>query len=75
MSLASLASDPAVLACFDRVCALVCADGSGITLRQLSACHAVARALVAGDRERVEELAAELEIDAEALEGQSDGRP
>lgn len=68
MSLVSLASDPAVLAAFDRACAAVCAARNGITTRQLSAAHALARAVVAKDTQRVEELAAELDIDARALE-------
>lgn len=67
MTLATLASDPAVLACFDRVVALVCAKGSGVTLRQLSACNALARALVARDDDRTRDLATELGIDPEAL--------
>lgn len=67
MSLATLASDPATLACFDRVCHLVTSRGHGITLRQLSACNALARALVARNEARTRDLAHELGIDAEAL--------
>lgn len=62
-----LASEPAVLATFDRVCALVCASGAGMTLRQLSAASALARALVRGDQEQADTFAAELHIDVEAL--------
>lgn len=67
MTFASLASDPAVLALFDRACAAVCARGSGITTRELSTAHALARALVRGDQEQVETFAAELNIDVGAL--------
>lgn len=62
-----LASDPTMLACFERITALISARGEGITMRQLSAASALARAWVEKDRERADELAEQLEIDAEAL--------
>lgn len=67
MTIETLASDPAMLACFDRVCTLIAARGKGLTLRELSAASALARAWVAGNQERVEEFAAELKLDAGAL--------
>lgn len=42
-----LASEPAVLATFDCIVALVRAMGGGITMRQLGAAHAAARELQA----------------------------
>lgn len=62
-----IASEPAIFATFDRVCAMVCASGAGMTLRQLSTASALARALVRGDEEQADTFAAELEIDVEAL--------
>lgn len=67
MTIATLASDPVVIATFDRIVALVTSRGSGISLRELGTAHALARALFAGEQERVEEFAAELKVDVEAL--------
>lgn len=67
MNLESLASDPAALALFDRVCALVSARGSGLSLKHLSAARALARAMVEGDGDRVQDMALHLGIDVEAL--------
>lgn len=63
----SLTSDPAVLASFERITALVSARGEGITMRQLGAASALARAWVSKDQNRVDELAEQLQLDPEAL--------
>lgn len=60
-------TDPLVLSVFERACALVSARGQGLSMLDLSAASALARALVARDTERVDELAELLEIDRDAL--------
>jgi len=69
MSLTALASDPAVLATFDRVCALVAEKRTGITMRQLGAAHALARELCAtkSDPGKLADHAHALGLDVEAL--------
>lgn len=63
----SLTSAPTTLALFDRACALVAARGRGLTLRDLSTCSALGRALVSRDEERVQDFTDELGIEVEAL--------
>lgn len=60
-----------VLRRFDALCALVTAQGSGITYRQLADAHALARQLEAAepDRGRVADLAAGLGIDPSMVAG------
>lgn len=64
-----LASDPVLLATFDRVCDLVMARRSGMTLRQLAQASALARGFVAGDQERIRDMAARLKVDPGEIGG------
>lgn len=63
----ALTTDPLVLAAFDRACAAVTSEGSGITLAQLGTAMALAEAWVADQHDRVREHAKRLGIDPEAL--------
>ena len=61
--------DNAIMARFDRLCALASANRRGLTLRQLGAAHALARVLEDPeyDLEHVADLAALLEVEVGAL--------
>jgi hypothetical protein len=63
--------DPRVMARFDAICKLRGAQGHGISLRDLGACHALARELSADapDSGRVGDHAHALGLDPAALEG------
>lgn len=65
----SLSVSPAVLATFDDICALVGGQRRGLTLEQLRDAYALARELDSdeSDQDRVEDLAAKLGVDVEAL--------
>jgi hypothetical protein len=60
---------PEVTARFDAICKLVSRDGRGITLAQLGAAHALARALEADepDEGKVADHAHSLELDPREL--------
>lgn len=63
-----LAADPHVHAVFQRIVGLISSRGQGLSMTQLAAASALAKARVSGDDPRVEELAAVLDIDPEELD-------
>lgn len=73
MSLSAL-SDPAMLAAFERACAIVLARGSGIKLRELATASALAEAFVAGDQERMQDMAARRRVSPALLSTPGAGR-